>query len=458
MAPPERPDLPPVPSPSAWDRYPAGRHFLAHVSGGGAPAASWLALPSSTPAGDWPAALAEAARATLDGGRGSVIVVPDHRDVARVDAALTEVLGPGRHVRLTADQGPQARYTAWLKVLRGHVQVVVGTRAAGFAPVRDLGLLAWWDDGDDLHEEPRAPYPHVREVLAARARLEGAALLSGGFARTTPVQAWVESGELKPIEAAPHHGPCQRAQSARCGGGDRARARPCRGERAPALAGVADGQAGAGPRAGPGAGPAARVPAVAVLPDLPRACPVHALQRPAGASRAGCGTGLPLVRQGDRRLRVLALRRTPAPVLGRRGPAHRRGARAGVPRRAGAHVGFWRRARPRGWCAEPGHRHPGRRAGRRGRLCRRAAARRVGQPRPPRPDRGGGVCAPLAGRGSARQGSGGSGCRRAVWSTHPHHDSRGRGPGAVGPGVVRRARAGRAPGAAAALPPCAWPP
>ena len=202
LEPPGRPDLPPVPSPSAWDRYPAGRHFLAHVSGGGAPAASWLALPSSDPAGDWPAALAEAARATLDGGRGSVIVVPDHRDVTRVDAALTAALGTGRHVRLTADQGPQARYTAWLKVLRGHAQVVVGTRAAGFAPVRDLGLLAWWDDGDDLHEEPRAPYPHVREVLAARARLEGAALLSGGFARTTPVRAWVESGELKPIEAA----------------------------------------------------------------------------------------------------------------------------------------------------------------------------------------------------------------------------------------------------------------
>jgi primosomal protein N' (replication factor Y) len=79
--------------------------------------------------------------------------------------------------------------------------VVVGTRAAAFAPVRDLGLLAWWDDGDDLLEEPRAPYPHVREVLRLRARIEGAALLSGGLARTVAVQYLVEAGELRSIDA-----------------------------------------------------------------------------------------------------------------------------------------------------------------------------------------------------------------------------------------------------------------
>ena len=41
-----------------------------------------------------------------------------------------------------------------------------------------------WDDGDDLHAEPRAPYPHVREVAALRAHQSGAALILGGYART----------------------------------------------------------------------------------------------------------------------------------------------------------------------------------------------------------------------------------------------------------------------------------
>jgi primosomal protein N' (replication factor Y) (superfamily II helicase) len=201
-----------APEPGPWLSYPAGTSFLRHIASGDAPAASWLALPGQRRDADWPAAMAVAAATSLASGRGALIVVPDHRDVDRVDEALAAMLGAGQHVRLTAGQGPQARYTAWLKVLRGHVRCVVGTRAAMFAPVHDLGLVAWWDDGDDALVEQRAPYPQVREVLRARARLAGAALLSGGFTRTTSVQQWVESGELRTVcadgatrrRAAPH--------------------------------------------------------------------------------------------------------------------------------------------------------------------------------------------------------------------------------------------------------------
>ncbi|MEP7034636.1 MAG: primosomal protein N' [Actinomycetota bacterium] len=189
------------PEPGPWLQYPAGPSFLRHIASGGAPAASWLALPGQQGDADWPAAMAVAAATSLAAGRGALIVVPDHRDVDRVDQALQLLLGVGQHVRLTAGQGPQARYTSWLKVLRGHVRVVVGTRAAMFAPVHDLGLVAWWDDGDDLHVEPRAPYPAVREVLLTRARLEGAALLSAGFTRTTSVQQWVEAGQARSVSA-----------------------------------------------------------------------------------------------------------------------------------------------------------------------------------------------------------------------------------------------------------------
>ena len=190
-----------VPEPGPWSSYPAGASFLRRIASGNAPAASWLALPGEQGDADWPAAMAVAAATSLAAGRGALIVVPDHRDVDRVDAALQSLLAAGHHVRLTAGQGPQARYTAWLKVLRGHVRCVVGTRAAMFAPVRDLGLVAWWDDGDDALIEQRAPYPQVREVLRARARLEGAALLTGGFTRTTSVQQWVESGEVRSVSA-----------------------------------------------------------------------------------------------------------------------------------------------------------------------------------------------------------------------------------------------------------------
>jgi primosomal protein N' (replication factor Y) (superfamily II helicase) len=196
---PPTPTIVAPPEPGPWSAYPAGEALLRRLAAGEAPAAAWLALPGRPPEEDWPRALAVAAGTTMASGRGALVILPDHRDVDRVDAELTALLGPGEHLRLTADQGPQARYTAWLKVLRGHVRCVVGTRAAAFAPLHDLGLVAWWDDGDDLLEEPRAPYPHVRDVLRLRATQSGTALLTGGFARSVAVQQLVDDGALVPV-------------------------------------------------------------------------------------------------------------------------------------------------------------------------------------------------------------------------------------------------------------------
>ena len=75
----------------------------------------------------------------------------------------------------------------------------MGTRAAAFAPVHDLGLLVIWDDGDDLHAEPRAPYPHAREVLLTRAEREGTAMLVGGFARSVEAQQLLRTGWAQPL-------------------------------------------------------------------------------------------------------------------------------------------------------------------------------------------------------------------------------------------------------------------
>ena len=192
-----------APAPGPWAAYPAGPAWLRRMADGQGPAAAWQALPGRRPDQDWPAAFAVAAATALAAGKGTVLVVPDHRDLERLDTALVALLGKGRHVRLSADQGPQARYTAWLKVLRGHVQIVIGTRAAAFAPVHDLGLVGWWDDGDDLLTEPRAPYHHVGVVLQLRAAGTGAALLTGGFGRSLRVQLAVESGLMVPVEPAP---------------------------------------------------------------------------------------------------------------------------------------------------------------------------------------------------------------------------------------------------------------
>ncbi|MDT7607806.1 MAG: hypothetical protein QOG96_2309 [Pseudonocardiales bacterium] len=188
---------PPAPNQDGWRRYRHGAALLDAVAAGRGAHAVWQPVPGE----DWPGRLAEVAAGALVAGRGTLIVCPDQRDVARVAAACGELLGQDRVTTLTADLGPARRYRSWLAIRRGHSRVVVGTRAAAFAPIADPGVLVVWDDGDDLHAEPRAPYPHTRDVLMHRAHATGAALLVAGFARTAEAQLLVESGWAREVTA-----------------------------------------------------------------------------------------------------------------------------------------------------------------------------------------------------------------------------------------------------------------
>jgi len=191
-------DAPPLLSVDGLARYLRGAELAADWASGGGPRVVWPVLP-----GDWPSEIATVARAVLASGRGVVVVVPDGRDVARVDRALAEALGAGHHVALTAELGPAARYRRFLELSRGHVRCVVGTRSAVWAPAANLGAVIVWDDGDDLHAEPRAPYCHARDVGVARAHLTGASLVLAGFAMTAEGAALVRSGWARLVEPAP---------------------------------------------------------------------------------------------------------------------------------------------------------------------------------------------------------------------------------------------------------------
>jgi primosomal protein N' (replication factor Y) (superfamily II helicase) len=185
------------PDTQGWQRYPRGPAYLDALKAGRNAHAVWQALPGE----DWPSRLAELAATVAAEGRGSVLVVPDHRDLARLREACERLAGKDAVVALSADLGPARRYRAWLAASRGTARIVIGTRATAFAPVADPALLVVWDDGDDLLAEQRSPYPHVRDVLIQRAHLSGAALLVAGFARTAEAQLLVDTGWAHPIEA-----------------------------------------------------------------------------------------------------------------------------------------------------------------------------------------------------------------------------------------------------------------
>ncbi|MDP9636546.1 primosomal protein N' (replication factor Y) [Rhodococcus cercidiphylli] len=180
----------PVVDRTGWAAYTHGSNFLDALGEHRVPRAVWQALPGEV----WPARLAELAAVTVGSGRSAVVVVPDQRDLDRLEGACAAAVGADRVVALSAGLGPAKRYRQWLRCLRSGPVVVVGTRSAVFAPVSNLGLIVIWDDGDDSFAEPRSPYPHAREVALLRAHVSGAAVVVGGHSRTAEAEALVDSG------------------------------------------------------------------------------------------------------------------------------------------------------------------------------------------------------------------------------------------------------------------------
>ncbi|PBJ43992.1 primosome assembly protein PriA, partial [Mycobacterium avium subsp. hominissuis] len=173
--------------PSGWDGYGRGAQFLAALAESRAARAVWQALPGEP----WTDRFAEAAAQTVRTGRSVLAIVPDQRDLDALNHAVTSRIDATGVVALSAGLGPAARYRRWLAALRGSARVVIGTRSAVFAPLSDLGLVMVWADADDSLAEPRAPYPHAREVAMLRAHQARCAALIGGYARTAEAQALV---------------------------------------------------------------------------------------------------------------------------------------------------------------------------------------------------------------------------------------------------------------------------
>lgn len=148
----------------------------------------------------WTGLLAAAAAVQLDAGRSSVLVVPDYRDQELLLAALERMLPADAIVRLDARQGNPDRYRAFLRTLEDAPCVVVGNRSAVYSPVQ-AGLVALWDDGDPLLDEPLAPYVHARDAALLRQEDEGSVLLLVGHTRSTEAERLVQHGWLTEITA-----------------------------------------------------------------------------------------------------------------------------------------------------------------------------------------------------------------------------------------------------------------
>ena len=145
--------------------------------------------------GDEGEACVRAVRACLAAARRAIVLVPEADPVPATAAAVLAAVGERGVWFAGGDE--RERYRAWLRIAAGHVDVVVGTRPAVFAPLRELGLVWVSREVHPGHREERAPYYHVRDIGRARARMEGAACVLAALAPSVETAVAVGAGSIR---------------------------------------------------------------------------------------------------------------------------------------------------------------------------------------------------------------------------------------------------------------------
>ena len=123
-----------------------------------------------------------AMQAVLRAGRSALLLVPEIGLTPAAAAHLAELFGDEvaiLHSALTADE----RAEQWRRIRRGAARIVVGTRSAVFAPVRDLALIVVDEEQDSSYKQDETPRYHGRDVAVMRGKLAGAAVV---LASATP--------------------------------------------------------------------------------------------------------------------------------------------------------------------------------------------------------------------------------------------------------------------------------
>jgi primosomal protein N' (replication factor Y) len=71
------------------------------------------------------------------------------------------------------------RFDEWSRLRSGEARVVLGTRSAVFAPVKDLGLIIIDEEQDASYRQEESPFYHARDTAVVRAQKESAVVVLG---------------------------------------------------------------------------------------------------------------------------------------------------------------------------------------------------------------------------------------------------------------------------------------
>lgn len=135
----------------------------------------------------------------LASGKSAIMLVPEISLTPQMVGRFRRLFGSGvavMHSSLSLGE----RADEYRRVKEGRARIVIGTRSAVFAPVRDLGIVVIDEEGEGTYKSESAPRYHTRDIAKQRCFAHSAFLLLASATPSLESYYFAKSGRYSLFE------------------------------------------------------------------------------------------------------------------------------------------------------------------------------------------------------------------------------------------------------------------
>jgi primosomal protein N' (replication factor Y) (superfamily II helicase) len=138
---------------------------------------------------------------TLRNKRDCLVLMPEIGLTPRIAQEFRSRLGQYVAI-LHSALGDGERFDEWWRIKRGEAKVVIGTRSAVLAPLRDLKLIIVDEEHDPSYKQQESPRYHARDTALLRGKMANALVILGSATPALESYYNAQSGKYKYIRLA----------------------------------------------------------------------------------------------------------------------------------------------------------------------------------------------------------------------------------------------------------------
>ena len=133
----------------------------------------------------------------IDEGKTAIMLVPEIGLTTQIAKRFYEAFGSDVAI-FHSSLSEGEKYDEYLKILRGEVHVVVGTRSAVFVPLKNLGIIIIDEEDSSSYKQDNNPRYNAKQVAIKRAELEEAKLILGSATPSIETYYFSQKNLFKP--------------------------------------------------------------------------------------------------------------------------------------------------------------------------------------------------------------------------------------------------------------------